>query len=395
MKLLIATDRDFWKADIGSRKRICNLCRYLSRQELDLYLFLNLGGRGLSREEQLVLRDNFRFAGIKVCEAGPGSRLLAKTLQPLRQLFWREAARTGEPVLADFRDARLKACFDDYARVIGPDVVLVEYLRLAYLAEDLPEQVKTIIDTHDVMHLRYESFKKAGKQHWLKISREEELEVLGGFDVVLAIQRAEKHYLEKLLDARTQVIEAGLDLETVSLDEPQADVVTIGFIGTHDQQNVHGISFFIDEVWDGLRKHAGRELVLAIAGSVGDALPGVCSRPGIRLLGKVADLRGFYRQAAIVVNPVFIGGGLKIKAVEALAYGKPLVTTSAGARGLEDGAGRAYWLADSREQFIEKLSLLITSAEERAKLGLGASAYARKNFAPDAVYRELRAVLGL
>jgi glycosyltransferase involved in cell wall biosynthesis len=395
VRLLIATDRDFWKADIGSRKRISNLCKYLSRQNLELYLFLSLGGRGLSQEEEAVLRENYCFSGIRVYEIRKPAGTATGKLRAFLGKLKKQDQRCVEPVLADFHDQCLKASFDIYAREICPEVVLVEYIRLAYLVDELPEQITTIIDTHDVMHLRYESFKSAGRPHWLKITREEEAAVLSRFDVVLAIQGAERTYLEALLGKEKSVIETGMDFDPVPLDEPQGEVITIGFVGSHDAQNVHGISFFIDKVWGALRLRTDKELVLAVAGSVGDILGRSASCPGIRLLGKVSDLEAFYRQATIVVNPVFIGGGLKIKSVEALSFGKPLVTTSTGARGLEDGAGLAYWCADTADQFVEKLLRLIESAEERAKLRDGARAYARENFAADVVYRDLLASIGL
>ena len=66
----------------------------------------------------------------------------------------------------------------------------------------------------------------------------------------------------------------------------------------------------------------------------------------MELLGVVESLEEAYTRAAVIVNPVLAGTGLKTKTVEALGHAKPLVTTSCGAEGIEDAAGTAFLMAD-------------------------------------------------
>ena len=71
---------------------------------------------------------------------------------------------------------------------------------------------------------------------------------------------------------------------------------------------------------------------------------------------KIDDLNVLYgRKADLIINPVQLGGGLKIKNVEALANGLPLITTPEGANGLEDGINNAFLLANTTEEWIESI----------------------------------------
>jgi glycosyltransferase involved in cell wall biosynthesis len=85
---------------------------------------------------------------------------------------------------------------------------------------------------------------------------------------------------------------------------------------------------------------------------------------------------------------------LKIKCVEALSAGCPLVTNAAGADGLEDGAGRAYRLADNWNDFADHVVTLLTDEQARVVLETGARTFADRLFSPGAVFAELRVVLG-
>ena len=78
-----------------------------------------------------------------------------------------------------------------------------------------------------------------------------------------------------------------------------------------------------------------------------------------------------------MVNPVRFGTGLKIKSVEALAMGRPLVTTRAGAAGIEEWAGKAYLLADSPDEFVSVIREIFLSEKLRGEITENALAFAK------------------
>jgi glycosyltransferase involved in cell wall biosynthesis len=86
----------------------------------------------------------------------------------------------------------------------------------------------------------------------------------------------------------------------------------------------------------------------------------------------VGDVKEAYARAAVVINPVLAGTGLKTKTIEALAFGCPLVSTSCGAEGLEAAAGSAFYLADDPVPFAAAVIELLTDPERAAGFAKGA-----------------------
>ena len=104
---------------------------------------------------------------------------------------------------------------------------------------------------------------------------------------------------------------------------------------------------------------------------------GVCESvrqppPGVELRGRVASLDGLYADTHLVINPMRTGTGLKIKCLEALSYGKPLVTTAVGAAGMESGVGTAFLVGDDPAGVARHCLELLASLERRSDLAAGA-----------------------
>ena len=87
------------------------------------------------------------------------------------------------------------------------------------------------------------------------------------------------------------------------------------------------------------------------------------NNPSIKLSGFVGDLEEVYKNR-VIINPVKSGSGLKIKCVEALCSGKPLVTTSNGAQGLKSGAGKAFLVGDDWETFAGNIIKMFIFMEQ-------------------------------
>jgi glycosyltransferase involved in cell wall biosynthesis len=113
------------------------------------------------------------------------------------------------------------------------------------------------------------------------------------------------------------------------------------------------------------------------------------------LHGEVPDGDAFLAGLDIAVNPVFFGGGLKIKTVEYLAHGLPSVLTAEALFGISGGAGQAYLLAAGREDFVAGLTSLVRDAGMRRGMSSAAQAFARRRFGPRALDPAVRALAGL
>jgi polysaccharide biosynthesis protein PslH len=101
--------------------------------------------------------------------------------------------------------------------------------------------------------------------------------------------------------------------------------------------------------------------------------------PEIRVLGRVEDVRPHVAQAALFVIPLRIGGGTRIKAYEAMAMGKAVVSTRIGIEGLPVRDGDNVVLADSPQDFASAAARLLKDRAERERIGRNARAYVEGN----------------
>jgi glycosyltransferase involved in cell wall biosynthesis len=167
-------------------------------------------------------------------------------------------------------------------------------------------------------------------------------------DLVTVISSADEARLRQLVpDIRTmQVVPNGVDTEEVAFAGPDGrdptQLVLVG--GMAYAPNVHAARFLVQDVlpqvWD---RHP--EVVLSLVGK--DPAPEVRELAGERVVvtGEVPDVRPFLARAALTVIPLRSGGGSRLKVLEAMASGTPVVTTPTGAAGLDLRSGEEVVLA--------------------------------------------------
>jgi glycosyltransferase involved in cell wall biosynthesis len=128
---------------------------------------------------------------------------------------------------------------------------------------------------------------------------------------------------------------------------------------------------------------------LDVVGSVRAGAPG----PGVAFVGEVDDLSDWYRSAAVVVCPVEVGSGVKIKMIEALRYGKAVVAMSAAVDGLPPANEPAWVEARTIDECAEATASLLSRPDDRVALELRAQAYAARHFSPERIDGDLDAAL--
>ena len=106
----------------------------------------------------------------------------------------------------------------------------------------------------------------------------------------------------------------------------------------------------------------------------------------------VEDVRPYLDLASVVVVPLRVGGGTRLKILEALAMAKPVVTTTLGAEGIDVAPGRDLLVADDAPSFAEATLAALASAELRFRLGTAGRELAERKYGWDAIGRRLETV---
>jgi hypothetical protein len=276
------------------------------------------------------------------------------------------------------------------------DVVVVNYvwcsLLLDAFCEPGPRGARTlrILDTHDAFADRHEVARKAGmRPHWFYTSAAEEGRGLDRADIVLAIQSKEAEHFAAITRARVATIEYAAPPRFLAASGKRT--LTVGYLGSGNPWNVRSVEEFDaalaaayaapDSVADGKDRTAFRLFggVTRAVGKLAMFVP----------LGVMDDVRDAYAEMDLVVNPMVSGTGLKIKTVEALAFGRPVLSTRAGGAGLE--AIHPDLTHEDSASLIGRLQELIAQPEEVAVLSLAMQAGYRTFY--DGVHTRLRALL--
>lgn len=277
------------------------------------------------------------------------------------------------------------------ARRWPPALVVSEFAFFTRCFDTVPASALKVVDTHEVFSRNTEQFQAAGVSATLMATRESERRALERADLVLAIQRDDAEYLKTLVPTKP-VITVGHAYPEAHARSASPRRGVVMYVGSSNQYNRHGLEMFTASAWPRIREKYP-EAMLDVVGEVGLSRGG--SDAGIRFVGRVDDeeLARLYQTAHVVVNPQVVGTGLKIKCVEALSAGCPLVVNRAGADGLRDGAGKAFLVADNWEQFAEHVVMLLRNDTVRLRLEAEAGRFAAERFSRSAVFAELERFL--
>ncbi|HYH46617.1 MAG TPA: glycosyltransferase, partial [Thermoanaerobaculia bacterium] len=142
------------------------------------------------------------------------------------------------------------------------------------------------------------------------------------------------------------------------------------FTGAMDYRpNEDGAQWFLDEVWPALRERLPG-VAWTIAGkNPSEALRQKAEPQGVELTGFVDDIRPWFERAEVFVVPLRIGGGTRLKILEAMAMGLPVVSSRVGAEGIEAREGEEIVLADTPAEMVQALAALAGDPARRAELG--------------------------
>ena len=354
-RVALVTEVDFWLAGAGHRARIQALVRYLGAH-VELTVVIPVA---------LEASQKAAFS-----RAVPGCSLVC----------------LGLPARVSMGDAlaRLQVFFDRSPQ----QACIIEYLSLGWMRAAIPPGVMVLVDTHDVASQRDADFIQSGQQPaWQTIDGTQERRRLAVFDRVLAICQPDADVFAAWLGPERVMLVPHAMAPNGQLVRPVAARVL--FVGSAYVPNQIGLRWFLESVWPHV---AAGGLTLDVVGAAGLMLARPLP-PAVEVHGVVADLGHAYAAADICINPVRFGSGLKIKTVEALAYGRPLLTTAHGMRGLQACAGRAFLVADTAEEFATTLLELASRPLERARLADEALRLVRSDFSDEACYGPLLATL--
>jgi glycosyltransferase involved in cell wall biosynthesis len=274
---------------------------------------------------------------------------------------------TNQPFLM-VRDDRvaMRRLVDRLASETRFDVAHADQLNMAQYAARVPG-ARRVLDAHNALWLLYKRLwgtMGPGPQKWLlgrdwRLLKRYEGRMCREFDAVLAVSEEDKAALREAVGRPVDitVIPIAIDTDEVPVIERDARAGHILHIGTmYWPPNVDAVNWFVSQVYPLIRQQRP-DVQFDVVGSrpPAELLALNDAGLGINVTGYVKDPTPYQRQAAVMVVPLLAGGGMRVKILNALAAGIPIVSTSLGCEGIEVTPGQDILLGDTPEAFAAQV----------------------------------------
>jgi glycosyltransferase involved in cell wall biosynthesis len=232
------------------------------------------------------------------------------------------------------------------------------------------------------------------RAYWRSQSRKllsYEKKVCGQFDVNLAVSEEEQQALIDIVPGvRTAVVPNGVDTSYFAV-RPDPRGKTLLFCGAMDLfPNRDAMVYFFSKIWPRLVVRIPDVEIFVVGRNPPKWLLKLARRDGrVYVKGFVDDVREYFQRATVFVCPVRTGGGTRIKILDSMAMGVPVVATSFAAGGLEIEHNRNVLLADTAEEFVIAVVRIVSDTRQRQSIADVAVESAKALYSWDIVGKSL------
>jgi glycosyltransferase involved in cell wall biosynthesis len=277
------------------------------------------------------------------------------------------------------------------------DIVHLDALQMAAyepLAASLQPRAKVVYDWHNIESEAMRRFaenpgplaRKLYARWTARRLADLERRILGSaYGHLVCSDREARQLLELAPQARVEVIDNGVDAAGYTANAAAAPdrLVYVGAMSYH--ANIDAAVDFARTVWPAVRRRYP-QLRLTLVGS--DPAPAVLALrevEGVEVTGTVPDVRPYYAEAVAAVVPLRVGGGTRLKILEAMAAGVPVVSTQLGAEGLEVEPGKHLLLAGCEGDWLEAIGGVLTGGAAQCGMVEAARALVRRRYDWEAI----------
>jgi len=363
MKILYFATHKLWPLNSGNRLRDFHLAQQLAqRASVTFVEMCQPGEEPSSLPTDGLLKD---LVSLKRSSSGYG---IWRTLRGLKGPTPLTALNYFEPESARELQRILEKRHFDTVQLEG--VHLSEYLATIQGASNPPAALVDWQNIESELMWRYAEntpslVKQLAAQRTARLLERSEMMLLKSADGhTVASERERKKLLMERPSAQITVVPNGVDTiyfePQVSRNRKNLDRVStksaVLFVGSMDYHaNIDGVTWFAREVWPTItQRRPNLEFVIVGRNPSKEVL--ALASENIRVTGTVEDVRPFYALAIASIVPLRVGGGTRLKILEAMAAGVPVVSTSLGAEGLDAVPNTHFLLADSPAEMGEAVA---------------------------------------
>jgi glycosyltransferase involved in cell wall biosynthesis len=210
----------------------------------------------------------------------------------------------------------------------------------------------------------------------LKLRRFEAQVLAEGFGLCIVCSRDDETLLRRIKrNIQTYIMPNGVELASyrsripATKEYPEPGPPTLIYLGTMSYYpNIDAILFFWREIAPRILAHMPETRLLVVGHDPAPEVRALAADPRVILTGTVPDVRPYLQQSTAMIVPLRLGGGTRLKILEAMASGLPVISTSVGCQGLEVSDGKDILIADDPQTFAHHTLDLLRNADLRRRL---------------------------
>ena len=380
----------------GAKIRIYNMIRQLSRHhEITLLSFTDTMSVSMAREQLPVLAEH--CARVQIV---PSNWLNPRGLKAYLGLFSpkpRMVFATFNPEMKRVLENELGAHTYDVliASDVGCGLSVIPYFMGV-------NQTPKVLDSVEVALIREKYLRQTSPLGrirygltWLKFKR-----YLGRAiwecEICTVPSEEERRHLLEIFPAyrNVEVVPHGLDLARYKGDFGDPEPNTLAFTGSLIYPvNLDAMQFFLGEVYPIIRSQVPNVALRVMGSTDGVSLGQLAADDSVTFAGLLLDVRLYVAQSWASIAPIRLGAGTRLKIVEAMALGTPVVATSKGAEGLDVTHGENILIADDPASFARHTVELLRNPELRARLAANGRRLVEEKYSAETMGRKMDALL--
>jgi glycosyltransferase involved in cell wall biosynthesis len=376
-KALVVTSRMPYPPVDGAALRNWHMCRHLSNK-MDITVFARTTRPPSPDVIQAASRPSLRFELNNVARPS----LPKKAISGFRLLFSPYPVQVGGYDFTSHRNGLASLLARTHF-----DIIQIEPWLTSYWPQVKETDAVTVVSFHNIeseLLLRQAKIEPSIGRRLLKTFDAKRMACIEDSlfqESDLSIVTTEREHAllkERFPDAKIIVASNGVDCEAIQL-LPASDSKRILFVGALDYgPNIDAVTHFVRDILPILRSRY-RDISFQVAGSnPGPHIMRLEKEPKVQILGFVSDLRPVYQEASVCVVPLRAGGGSRLKILEAMAYGRTVVSTRLGCEGLLVETGKHLLIADEPEEFAYAIGGILDDPKLGRTLATNARRFVEK-----------------
>lgn len=381
MKILIVTDKPPWPGTSGGALAVMSAIKGLLDQQVELTVIYTVTGKhpdSRSRNPE----ENTAEAQVIPVRINTSIKILNLILNLLFSRLPYNVKR--------FKKKRFSKKLKSFVQKEQFDIVQIEGLNMSAYIDCIRKHSNSIIAlrSHNVEHEIWERLsageKNVFRKYYLQVLsrrlKNYELQTINSCDCHITLTDRDKVYFEN----------AGIEIPGFTFpyaratsvpDRSKANSKIIGYIGSLDwKPNQEGIQWFINKVWSAVHKEHPDHLIVIAGRNAPDWLIKKFNKPGIEYLGEIDNAEAFMNRSHTVIIPLLSGSGIRVRAIQAMSMGIPVVTTSKGIEGINARHGKELLIASTASEYIQNLTEIIEDKELYNNMSGNARAFIKKYY---------------